>query len=121
MLLEGDRRRAKMQVGEETTEGEGIQAAGQDRFQEEGLALASDRAGREWKEAEKASSRLWAGLGRNPVPTEGRLNEFLVESINTMALLSPATFLNENQFINTMSPFPLLKARTWDRQPDTML
>lgn len=120
MLLEGDRR-AKMQVGEETTDAEGIQAAGHDRFQEEGLPLASDRAGREWKEAEKASSGLWAGLGEKSCPHEGRLNEFLVESTNTIALLSPATFLNENQFMNTMSTFPLPKAPTWDRQPDTML
>ena len=52
-----------MQVGEETTDGEGIQAAGHDRFQEEGLALASDRAGTEWKETEKAGSGLWARDG----------------------------------------------------------
>lgn len=74
-----------MQVGEETTDGEGIQAAGHDRFQEEGLALASNRAGREWKETEKAGSGLWArdgdrAYGRNPVPTEGRLNAWWNQS-----------------------------------------
>lgn len=34
-------------MGEETIDGEGIQATGHDRFQEEGLTLASNRAGGE--------------------------------------------------------------------------
>ena len=94
-------------MGEETTDGEGIQAAGHDRFQEKGWPWQATEQGESGRKLRKPVQGCGQAWGRNPVPTEGRLKEFLMESINTMALLSPATFLNENQFINTMSTFPL--------------
>lgn len=80
---------------------------------------------RDRKEAEKAGSGLWAGDGGRALgesgsgvilsplgpAAEGRLHEFLVESINRTALLSPATFFNDNQFINITSPSCSLKPR----------
>lgn len=60
-----------MQQGEERTDGDGIQATGHDRFQEEGPALASNRAARE---TGRKLRKPVQGLGgeqewSNPIPT----------------------------------------------------
>lgn len=56
-----------------------------------------------------AGLRERAGVKKSCPPrgpaAEGRLHEFLVESINRTALLSPA-ILNENQLILRLPPFP---------------
>lgn len=50
--------------------------------------------------------RAVAGDAGSPA-AEGRLHELLMKSISRTSLLSPATFLNENWLMNTMSPsFP---------------
>lgn len=100
-----------MQLGEKTIDGEGIQA---------GDRTGSRRKGWPWKaagqERPEEAVRAAQGCGQvmlavQPLKAEF-LHGFLMESVNRTALLSPATFLNENQLLNIMSPsFPKPRLR----------
>lgn len=63
-----------------------------------GLALESSRAG---ETGESGSGCEQVMLAVPPLKAEF-LHGFLMESIGRTALLSPATFLNENQFVNIL-------------------